>query len=65
MLAADKSDPGSMYFEGMKQSWRSAEAWQYERPREAIGEGAISVVEDPGLKESCKESEPWHQEESL
>ena len=52
--------------EGAQGSGRAAEAWLWERPEEAIGEGAASVaVEGPGLKGSCGEVEPWHHEESL
>ena len=37
--------------EGVQGSWRVAEAWPCERPGEAIGEGATSVlVEGLGLK---------------
>ena len=42
----------------MKGSWRAAEAWHCERPGEAIGEDtALAAVEDPGLKDACKEVE--------
>jgi hypothetical protein len=55
-----KNHPGGTGFEGMKGSWRTAEAWQCERPWKAIGEGAASVTVDrPGLKGSCKEVEAW------
>ena len=38
-------------FEVMKESWRAGEAWNCERPEEAIGEGSASVVvEGQGLK---------------
>jgi hypothetical protein len=41
----------------MKESWRAGEA---------IGESTASVaVEDPGLKESCKEIKAWQIEENL
>ena len=33
-------------FEGMKGSWRAAEAWHCERPERAIGEGVASVAVD-------------------
>lgn len=36
--------PHNTGFEGMKGSRRAAEAWHYERPGEAAGEGAASVV---------------------
>ena len=52
-------------FEGMKGSWRGAEAWQCGRPGETIGKGAASVaVEGPGLQGSCREVEAWYREES-
>jgi hypothetical protein len=60
-----KSYPGSTGFEGMKGLWRAAEAWHCERSGKATGEGAASVaVDGPGLKESCKETEACHHEES-
>lgn len=44
---------------------RAAEAWQSERPGEAVGEGLASVAVDaPGLKGPCREDEAWHCEES-
>ena len=53
-------------FEGMKGSWRAAEAWQYKKPWKAIGEGAASVaINGTGLKGSCKRVVAWHHEESL
>jgi hypothetical protein len=37
------------------------EAWHCEKPWEANGEGAVSVVVDgPELKGSCKEFKAWH-----
>ena len=49
-----KNHPDGTGFEGIKGSWRAAEAWHCERPWEAIGEGAASVAnEGPGLKGSC------------
>ena len=45
-LVLCKIHSGGTRFEGMKESWR------------AIGESAASVVvDDPGLKGSCKEEE--------
>ena len=45
-----KSHPGGTGFEGMKGSWRAAEARHCERPWKAIGEGAASVaISAPGL----------------
>ena len=39
-------------FEGMKESWRAAEAWHCERPEKAIGESAATVaIDSPGLEE--------------
>jgi hypothetical protein len=65
-LVMCKSYPGRTGFEGMKGTWRTAEAWYCERPWKAIGEGAAPVaVESPGLKGSCKGVEAWHYEESL
>ena len=52
-LVMCKNYSGGTGFEGMKGSWRAAEAWNCERPGKAIGEGA-SVVVGSGLKESCK-----------
>ena len=61
-----KSNTGDTGFEGMKGSWRAAEAWRCERPWKVIGEGAASVaVDGPGLKGSRKGVEAWHHEESL
>ena len=38
----------------------------FERTGKAIGEGPTSVaIHCPGQKESCKEVEAWHHEESL
>ena len=49
-----KSYPDGTGFEGMKGSYRAAEAWYCERPGKAIGEGAASVaIDGPGLKGSC------------
>jgi hypothetical protein len=65
-LVMCKSHPGSTGFEGMKGSWRAAEAWHWERPWKAIGEDAASVAADgPGLKGTCKGVEAWCHEESL
>ena len=65
-LVMCKNHPGGTGFEGMKGSWRTAEAWHCERPWQAIGEGAATdVVDGPGLKGSCKEVEAWHHEENL
>ena len=52
-LVKCKSHSGGTGFEGMKGSWRAAEAWNCERPGKAIGEGA-SVVVGSELKGSCK-----------
>ena len=43
-LVMCKSHPGGTGFEGMKGSWRAAEAWRCERPWKVIGEGAASVA---------------------
>jgi len=65
-LVMCKSHPGDTGFEGMKGSWRVAEAGPRERPWKDIGEDAASVaVDGPRLKESCKGVEAWHHEESL
>ena len=57
--------PGGTGFEGMKGTWRAAKARHCERLGKAIGEGAASVtVEGLGLRESCREVEAWHHEES-
>ena len=46
-----KNHPNGTGFEGMKGSWRAAEAWHYERLGKSIGEGTASVaVDGPGLK---------------
>jgi hypothetical protein len=61
-----KNHPGGIAFEGMKGSYRAAEAWHCGKPWKVLGEGRASVlVDDPGLKMSCKEAEAWHHEESL
>ena len=61
-----KSHLDGTSFEGMKRSWRAAEAWHCESPGKAIGEGAASIAaEGLGLKGSYKEVEAWHHEESL
>jgi hypothetical protein len=53
-------------FEGMKGSWRAAEAWHCERPSKAIGRATASAaVDSPRLKGSCREIEAWHHEENL
>lgn len=60
-----KSHLGGTGYEGTKGSWRGAEAWHFERPRETIDEGTASVsVDDPGLKGSSKEFKAWHHEKS-
>ena len=41
-----KSHPGGAGFEGLKGSWRTAEAWHWERPKEATGAGVASVAVD-------------------
>ena len=65
-LVICKNHSGGTGFEGMKESWRAAEAWHCERPREAMGEGAASVAVDGlGLKGSYKEFEAWQHEERL
>jgi hypothetical protein len=65
-LVMCKNHPDGTGFEGIKGSWRAAEAWHCERPQRTIGEGAASItVDSPGLKGSCKEVEAWYQEESL
>lgn len=61
-----KSHPDGTGFEGMKGSWRAAEAWRGERPSEPFGEGAASgAVESRGLKGSCSEDEAWHHEDNV
>jgi hypothetical protein len=61
-----KSHPGGTGFEGIKVSWRAAEAQHCEKPWKSIGENAASVaIDGPGLKGSCKGVEAWHHEESL
>jgi hypothetical protein len=39
-----KNHPGDTGFGGMKRSWRAANAWNCERSRKVIGEGAASVA---------------------
>ena len=64
-LVMSKSNPGGTGFESMKGSWRTAKAWNCEKPGKAMGDGAALVVVDSiGLKGSCKEIEDWHHEES-
>jgi hypothetical protein len=66
VLVMCKSHSGGTACEGMKGSWREAEAQHCGRPGKAIGEGkASAVVDGPGLKVSCKGFEAWHPEESL
>ena len=58
-----KNHLGGTSFEGMKESWRAAEAWHCERPWKAIGESTASAaVDGPGLKGSCKGAEAWQYE---
>ena len=65
-LVMCKSHTGGTGFEGMKESWRTAEAWHCESPQKAIGEGAVSVaVEGQGLNGSCNQVEAYHHEKSL
>jgi hypothetical protein len=65
-LVMCKSHPGGTGFEGMRGSWRAAEAWYCARAWKVINKGGASVVVDSsGLKESCKEVEAWYHEESL
>lgn len=55
-LVKHKNHPGGTVFEGIKWSWRAAEAWQHEKPGEATGENIASVaVEVQGLNGSWKE----------
>ena len=61
-----KGHLGGTGYEGMKGSWRAAEAWHCEYPGEAIDEGTASVaVDGPRLKGSGKGAEAWHHERSL
>ena len=65
-LVMCKSHPGGTRFEGMKGSYRAAEAWHYNRLGKTIGEGTDSVaVGFPGLKGSCKEDDACYHEGSL
>lgn len=53
-----KSLAGGTSFEPIGGSWRTAEAWHFQRPAEAIGEGIASVsVENLGLKRSWRKAE--------
>jgi hypothetical protein len=50
-LVICKNHPGGTDFEGIKGTWRTAKAWQNERPGKVTGEGAGSVtVDSPGMK---------------
>ena len=61
-----KNHPGGTGFEGMDDSWRTAEAWHCERPGKAIvGSVASVAVDSPVLKGSRKEVEIWHHERNL
>jgi hypothetical protein len=61
-----KNYPSGIGFKGMKVSWRAAEAWDCERPRKAIGEGATSIAVDSlDVRGSCKKVEAWHHEQNL
>lgn len=54
----NKSHPGRTGFEGIKGTWREAEAWHSKRPRED-GKGTASVkVEGPGLKNHVQKMRP-------
>jgi hypothetical protein len=65
-LAMCKNHSGGIGFEGMKGSWKTAEACYYRRLGKATGESAASIVVDgPGLKGSHKGVAAWHHEESL
>lgn len=57
----NKSHLDSTGFEGMKELWRTSEAWHHERREETIGEGAVKV---PELKEALREAQAWHHVES-
>ena len=51
VLVMCKSHPGGTGSEGMKGSWRAAEAWHCERPGEVTFEGTASeAVESPELR---------------
>ena len=53
-----KSFPGGAGLKGMKEPWRTAEAWYCERLGKEIGEGEASfAVDGLGLKGSCKQVE--------
>ena len=50
-----KNQSGGTGFEGVKGSWRAADAWHCEKPWKTIGVSAASVVVDgPELKGLCK-----------
>jgi hypothetical protein len=54
-----KNRPNDMVLKsGMKEPWRTAEAWYCERLGKEIGEGEASfAVDGLGLKGSCKQVE--------
>ena len=64
VLGNVEESPRRCLFEGMKGSWRAAEAWHCERPGKDISEDAV-VVDGPGLKILCKNVEAWHHEKNL
>jgi hypothetical protein len=43
-LVTYENYPGSTGFEGMKESWRTAEDWQCERPGKATGESTAAIA---------------------
>ena len=57
--------PGGTGFEGMRGSWRAAEAWHCERSGEAAEElfHQEQLIDSPGSKGSCREGEAPRQEE--
>ena len=57
-LVLFKSLAGVTSCEPIGGSWRTAEAWHFQRPGEAIGEGIASVtVKHLGLKKSWRKAE--------
>jgi hypothetical protein len=45
-LVMCKNHPAGTGFEGMKGSWRTAEAWHCEKSEKTVGEGAASGAVD-------------------
>ena len=54
-LDSVKNHPGGAGFGGMRESWRAADTWHWERPGEATAEASVIAVEGPGLTGSFRD----------